>query len=165
MGVPVGSGGNVFDNVEHMEMLDSVISTFDTIYNGLDWGFANDPNAYVKVYFDKTRQDLYIYGEHIGKHESNLELYEALYEKMSMKKRIVTIEDGKEVIKYVDIPFMEKNELITADSAEPKSIADFKAYGCFMRPVEKGPDSVRYGIKWLQSLRHIYIDKYRCPNT
>ena len=55
--------------------------------------------------------------------------------------------------------------MITADSAEPKSIGDFKAYGCFMRAAEKGPDSVRYGIKWLQSLRHIYIDKYRCPDT
>ena len=60
---------------------------------------------------------------------------------------------------------MEMNELITADSAEPKSIADFKSYGTFMRPAEKGPDSVRYGIKWLQSLRHIYIDKNRCPDT
>jgi phage terminase large subunit len=60
---------------------------------------------------------------------------------------------------------MEKNEVMTADSAEPKSIADCKAYGYFMRPAEKGPDSVRYGIKWLQSLRHIYIDKHRCPDT
>lgn len=60
---------------------------------------------------------------------------------------------------------MELNELVTADSAEPKSIADFKSYGCFIRAAEKGPDSVRYGIKWLQSLRHIYIDKHKCPNT
>lgn len=165
MGVPVGTGGNVFDNVEHMDMPDSLIATFDTIYNGLDWGFANDPNAYNKMYFDSTRQDLYIYGEHTRKHESNRELYEVLYEQMSLKKRIYKIVDGQEVTEFVDIPFMEQNELITADSAEPKSIADFKAYGCFMRPAEKGPDSVRYGIKWLQSLRHIYIDKYRCPDT
>ena len=33
------------------------------------------------------------------------------------------------------------------------------------RAAEKGPDSVRYGIKWLQGLRHIYIDKRRCPHT
>jgi phage terminase large subunit len=56
-------------------------------------------------------------------------------------------------------------EQVTADSAEPKSIADFKAYGAFIRPADKGPDSVRYGIKWLQSLRHIYIDKKECPET
>jgi phage terminase large subunit len=34
-----------------------------------------------------------------------------------------------------------------------------------MRGMEKYPDSIRYGIKWLQSLNHIYIDKYRCPET
>jgi PBSX family phage terminase large subunit len=165
MGIPVGTGGNVFDNVEHMDMPDSFIATFDNIYNGLDWGFANDPNAYNKMYFDVARQDLYIYGEHTAKHESNRELYEVLYEQPHLKRRVFKIINGQEVTEYVDVPFMEMNELITADSAEPKSIADFKAYGCFMRPAEKGPDSIRYGIKWFQSLRHIYIDKYRCPDT
>lgn len=165
MGIPVGTGGNVFDNVEHMDMPDSFIATFDTIYNGLDWGFANDPNAYTKMYFDKTRQDLYIYAEHTAKHETNKELYEYLYEEKHLKKRVFKIVDNQEVTEYVDVPLMEKNELITADSAEPKSIADFKSYGCFMRPAEKGPESVRYGIKWLQSLRHIYVDKHRCPDT
>lgn len=165
MGVPVGTGGNVFDNVQHMDMPDSFIATFDNIYNGLDWGFANDPNAYTKMYFDSTRQDLYIYGEHTMTHESNRELFDVLYVQNNLKRRVYKIVDGQEITEYVDIPFMEKNELITADSAEPKSISDFKSYGCFMRAAEKGPDSVRYGIKWLQSLRHIYIDKHRCPDT
>lgn len=166
MGIPVGTGGNVFENVEHMDMPDSFIATFDNIYNGLDWGFSNDPNAYNKIYYDKTRQDLYIYGEHTRKGESNLELYDVLYKESHLKRRKFIIKpDGTEDVIFEDAPFMEQNELITADSAEPKSIADFKAYGCFMRPAEKGPDSVRYGIKWLQSLRHIYIDKYRCPDT
>lgn len=165
MGVPVGTGGNVFDNVEHMEMPDSFIASFDTIYNGLDWGFANDPNAFNKLYFDSARQDLYIYAEHTAKHESNIALHDFLYKTKTMKKRIYKIVKGQEVTEYIDVPMMEYNELITADSAEPKSIGDFKAYGCFMRAAEKGPDSVRYGIKWLQSLRHIYIDKYRCPDT
>ena len=165
MGVPVGTGGNVFDNVEHMDMPDSFIATFDTIYNGLDWGFANDPNAFNKMYFDSARQDLYIYAEHTMKHEKNTELFDFLYKENHLKRRVYKVEGGKEYSEFIDVPMMEFNELITADSAEPKSIADFKAYGCFMRAAEKGPDSVRYGIKWLQSLRHIYIDKYRCPDT
>lgn len=166
MGIPVGTGGNVFENVEHMDMPDSFIATFDNIYNGLDWGFSNDPNAFNKIYYDKTRQDLYIFAEHTKKGESNSELYDFLYKEPHAKRRKFIIKpDGTEDVIFEDAPFMEQNELITADSAEPKSIADFKAYGCFMRPAEKGPDSVRYGIKWLQSLRHIYIDKYRCPDT
>ena len=165
MGIPVGTGGNVFDNVEHMDMPDSMIASFDKIYNGLDWGFANDPNAFNKIYFDSARQDLYIFAEHTAKHEKNTDLYAYLYKENHAKRRIYKIEGGREITEYIDVPLMEYNELITADNAEPKSIADFKAYGCFMRAAEKGPDSVRYGIKWLQSLRHIYIDKHRCPDT
>lgn len=167
LGIPVGTGGNVFDNVEDMVMTDEFISSFDHIHNGLDWGFANDPNAYNKMHFDATRQDLYIFGEHTMKHEKNRDLFEFLYKTDSMHKKVwkYNEETRQEYSEFVPCPFMDVNELITADSAEPKSIADFKAYGCFMRPAEKGPDSVRYGIKWLQSLRHIYIDKRRCPDT
>ena len=162
MGVPVGTGGNVFDNVEHMDMTDGMISSFDTIYNGLDWGFANDPNAFVKVYFDKTRRDLYIFAEHVKVGEVNSELFENLYKNNDkFLKRRSRISDGE--FNFESCPLMELNELITADSAEPKSIADLKAWGAFIRPAEKGKDSVRYGIKYLQSMRHIYIDKFRCP--
>ena len=42
---------------------------------------------------------------------------------------------------------------------------DCKAYGAFIRGAEKGPESVRYGIKWLQGLNHIYIDRKHCPKT
>lgn len=167
MGIPVGTGGNVFENVEDLVMTDELISTFDRIYNGLDWGFANDPNAYTKVHYDRTRNDLYIFAEFNQTHLTNKPLYEALYETPSELVKTVYHYDektGKEYSTQVHIPYMDKNELITADSAEPKSIADFKAWGCFMRPAEKGPDSVRYGIKWLQGLRHIYIDRRRCPN-
>lgn len=38
--------------------------------------------------------------------------------------------------------------------------AGLRIYG-----VKKGPDSVDYGIRWLQSLDEIVIDKRRCPNT
>jgi phage terminase large subunit len=169
MGIPVGTGGNVFENAEHMVMSDELIASFDTIYNGLDWGFANDPNAFTKMHFDKTRQDLYIYAEHTRRGESNAELFDILYKDKDISKLKKRIWDkniaGEDVLRWEPVPFMEMNELVTADSAEPKSIADFKAWGVFMRPAEKGPDSVRYGIKWLQSLRHIYIDKYRCPDT
>lgn len=168
MGIPVGTGGNVFDNIVHLDMSDEFISTFDTIYNGLDWGYANDPNAFIKVYFDKTRQDLYIFGEHVKTHESNRELFETLYKDTSHLRRKIRRYDEnihQEVIEYIPAPLMEFDELLTADSAEPKSIADLKSYGCFIRAAIKGPDSIRYGIKWLQSLHHIYIDKRRCPNA
>ena len=56
-------------------------------------------------------------------------------------------------------------DLITADSAEKKSIGDYKNYGAFIRGAEKGPGSVEYSMKWLASLNKINIDPVRCPHT
>ena len=159
MGIAVGTGGDVFQNVADMDMNEPVPrydvygntiaivpkwQTFDHIYNGLDWGFAKDPFQFVRCHFDRKHLDLYIFDEYRTMHCRNRTVFNALYEE---EKKIT------------------KDELLIADSAEPKSIMDFKAYGAFIRGAEKGPDSVRYGIKWLQGLRHIYIDKRRCPHT
>mgnify|MGYP002117661473 FL=1 len=111
----------------------------------MDWGFAKDPTQFVRMHLDTKKHDLYIFDEYRTYGTRNIEIFDALYK-------------GKK--KHIGM-----NELLTADSAEQKSIADFKAYGAFIRAAEKGPDSVRYGIKWLQSLNHIYIDKRRCPET
>ena len=54
---------------------------------------------------------------------------------------------------------------ITCDSAEPKSIAEMREYGLRVVGAKKGPDSVEYGIKWLQDLEQIIIDPERCPET
>jgi len=153
MGIPVGTGGDVFQNVEDMDMTKPVqivdrqvplYKTFDEIYNGIDWGFAKDPFRFVRMHFDRKHLDLYIFDEFSTVKTRNEDVFKILYD-----------EDKK----------VSREELVIADSAEPKSVADFKAYGAFIREAQKGPDSVRYGIKWLQGLRHIYIDKRRCPET
>ena len=158
LGIAIGTGGDVFKNacdldmeqlVEYTDRLGEVIQipmykTFDHIYNGIDWGFARDPFRFVKMHFDKKHLDLYIYDEYSTTKTRNADVFEIIYN---------------------DLKKVTKEELVIADSAEEKSVADFKAYGAFIRGAEKGPESVRYGIKWLQGLRHIYIDKRRCPLT
>ena len=162
MGVPTGTGGDVFQNVEDLDMeqpievirynqngvpyTDTVPmwKTFENIYNGIDWGFAMDPFRFVRCHFDAERLDLYIFDEFTTYQTRNEDAFKMLYEET---KKVST------------------EELVIADSAEPKSVADFKAYGAFIRGAQKGPESVRYGIKWLQGLRHIYIDKRRCPDS
>ena len=153
LGVAIGTGGDVFPNVEDMDM--SVLvdnagikvpmwQTFDHIYNGIDWGFAKDPFRFVRMHFDAKKLDLYIFREYNTLKTRNAVVFKELYEEKKLLK---------------------KEELVVADSAEEKSVADFRAYGAFIRPTEKGPESVRYGIKWLQGLNHIYIDKRLCPLT
>ena len=159
LGHAIGTGGDVFQNVEDfdtnviVQVTDPVSGnpkevqlwqTFDNIYNGIDWGFALDPFHFARCYFDAKKLDLYIFGEYRTLKARNEVVFNRLYKELKM----LSIDD-----------------LVTADSAEPKSVADFKAYGAFIRGAEKGPDSIRYGIKWLQGLRHIYIDKRKCPNT
>lgn len=154
LGLAVGTGGNVFENVYDLDMAQDIVvgdkkvplySTFSNIYCGLDWGFAADPAQFIRVHLDRTRHDLYIFDEYRTYGTRNKTLFDELYNS--------------------DKPKIHTDELLIADSAEPKSVADFKAYGAYCRGAEKGPDSVRYGIKWLQSLTHIYIDKRRCPNA
>lgn len=154
LGKAIGTGGNVFENVEDLDITQPIdlgykqvplYTTFSNIYNGLDWGYAADPAQFVKMHYDSRKHDLYIYDEYRTKKTRNIQIFKDLYKG--------------------DNPKIGMNELLTADSAEPKSVADFKAYGAFCRGAEKGPDSVRYGIKWLQSLHRIYIDKRRCPET
>ena len=55
-------------------------------------------------------------------------------------------------------------EVITADCAEQKSIAEIKRAGVYrIRPSRKGPDSVVHGIQWINQQR-IVIDE-RCTHT
>ena len=63
----------------------------------------------------------------------------------------------------IDSKHLAKEDLLIADSAEPKSVNDFKAYGQNCRGAEKGPESVRYSMKWLQGLTAIVIDPNRAP--
>jgi len=157
LGIATGTGGDVFKNASDLDMYklieihtgDRVITkplyeTFDHIYCGIDWGFARDPFRFVKCHFDRKHLDLYIFKEYNTVKTRNKEVFDILYE---------------------DKKLIDKQQLVTADSAEEKSVADFRAYGAFIRGAEKGPDSVRYGIKWLQGLNHIYIDRRQCPYT
>lgn len=159
MGKAIGTGGDVFPNVDifdsdgFVEIKDAsgktaqripYINMLTNIYCGLDWGFALDPLRFVRCHFDHARYDLYIFREFNAVKMRNKTAYEELYE----NHKLIT-----------------KEELLTADSAEPKSIMDFKAYGAYIRGADKGPDSVRYGIKWLQGLNHVYIDRKHCPET
>lgn len=143
LGIPVGTGGEVFDNLEIRVIPSEEKARFDHIYMGIDWGWYPDPFHWSKMHYDSARKTLYIYDEYRANKQSNAETWNNLV----MQKGVTG------------------TDLITADSAEPKSIGDYRDYGALCRPAVKGPDSIRYGIKWLQSLKQIVIDPQRCPET
>ena len=110
---------------------------------GLDWGFYPDPWAWNKVHYDAARMTIYVFDEAEAYRKGN----EATAD-------ILRREHG--VTPY---------DLITADSAEPKSIADYKMFGLYCHGAKKGPGSVEYSMKWLGRLAAIVIDPARCPGA
>lgn len=142
LGEVVGSGSAVFENLKLEPIPDDMIQSFDRRLHGVDWGYYPDPWAYNGMQYDAARKTLYIYDEATAERKGNLETAEIL------KAHGLTGEDH-----------------ITADSAEPKSIGDYNAFGLMCRGAQKGPGSVEYSHKWLQSLDCIWIDPSRCPDT
>lgn len=143
LGEETGDGGNVFENVELREITDEEIENFDYLYQGMDFGWFPDPLAWTKMCYQPNKLTLYIFDEFIVNKMSNAKVWEYLKENKGVKN----------------------DDLITADSAEPKSIGDFQSYGSLMRGAKKGPDSVEYSMKWLSGLAKIVIDPRRCPKT
>ncbi|HAM04946.1 MULTISPECIES: PBSX family phage terminase large subunit [unclassified Megasphaera] len=140
LGEVTGTGGAVFENVEDMAMSNELVGNFDRLYYGLDFGFAVDPLAYVAMYYDAKREDLYIFDEIYQQKLTNSQAAES-------------------------IRLRAKDSRILADAAEPKSIAEMAGFGLRISGARKGPDSIDFGMRWLQNRAHIYIDKRRCPNT
>ncbi len=140
LGEVTGTGGAVFENVEDMAMSAELVGNFDRLYYGLDFGFAVDPLAYVAMYYDAKREDLYIFDE--------------IYQ-----QKLTNSQAAK------SIKLRAKDSRILADAAEPKSIAEMAGFGLRITGARKGPDSIDFGMRWLQNRAHIYIDKRRCPNT
>ena len=92
---------------------------------GLDFGYSNDPTSIVAIY--------YFNGGYI--------LDEITFLKGLSNKQIA------------DTLLNEDQALVIADSAEPKSIDEIRAYGVNILPARKGPDSVRSGIQTVQAQR------------
>ena len=44
-------------------------------------------------------------------------------------------------------------------------VKELQDLGMKIKGAKKGPDSIAFGMKWLQDRAKIYIDKRRCPNT
>lgn len=140
LGIPVGTGGNVFDNLELREITDEEMSRFDHIYQGVDYGWFPDPFAFIRLHYDRARETIYLIDE--------------IYQ-----NKLTNEASGNIIIQRG-----YKDAYITCDSAEPKSVADYRAMGLPAKAAVKGPGSVDYGMKWLQR-RKIVIDRKRTPNA
>lgn len=140
LGIPVGTGGNVFDKLELREITDTEIAGFDRIYQGADWGWFPDPFAFIRLYYDRTRETIFLIDEIYQNKMPNEQSAQIILDRGYNDARII------------------------CDNAEPKSVADFRAMRLPAQAAIKGPGSIEYGMKWLQR-RTIVIDRKRTPNA
>lgn len=135
-----GNGGNIFEYIEERTITDEEISHFDRIYQGVDWGWFPDPYAFARIYYDHARETIYFLDE-IGENKKSNDWTAA-----EIKKR-----------GYDDY-------VITCDSAENKSVNDYRDAGLPARGAIKGPGSIEYSMKWLQK-RKLVFDPARTPKA
>lgn len=140
MGEANGNGGNVFEFIEERTITDEEISQMDRIYQGVDWGFYPDKYAFVRLYYDHNSETIYFIDE--------------IYENKLTNRKTADMILGKGYDDYE----------IICDSAEPKSVTDYRDFGLPARGAMKGPGSVDYSMKWWQG-RKIVIDPARTPGV
>lgn len=140
LGVPNGDGGNVFEYLEIRDITDEEISRMDRIFAGVDYGWYPDAFCYLRTYYDSAREKIYLIDELYVNKWSNSKTAEWIKKKG-----------------YDDYTMI-------CDSAEPKSVNDFRDAGLPARGAIKGPGSIEYGFKFLQT-KTIVIDPKRTPNA
>lgn len=129
--------GDVIFRNWRVEDLSELHARADKVYMGLDFGFSSDPCGFVRAQYDAARKRIYVLDE----------VYERGLTNPALARAIAPI-CGR--------------GYVTCDSAEPKSIAELKQHGIRALPARKGPDSVLYGIQWLQ--QHEIIVDVHCQH-
>ena len=127
-------GHAIYTNWTAMDLSDR---EFQTYCNGLDFGYGTGgehPAALTRCHYSPAENTLYV--------------TEAKY-LFGMTNDLLTAECDN---------FFKKG-LIVADCARPDNIADLRRRGQNIVPCKKGPDSVLFGIQWLQKCRIVVDSK------
>lgn len=136
LGEVTGSGGQVFDNLSLRKLTEEEKSAGRT-HCGLDFGFAADPDAFIRAGYDPARRRLWVLDEFCAVRTPVDRLAEEVRGRL----------EG----------------VVRCDSADPRMIAQLRERGINAVGVKKGPGSVAAGVRWLQDLGEIVIDPERCP--
>lgn len=139
LGLFASMGKRVYTNWETRFIMPEELAT-TTAYFGLDFGFVNDPTTLVRADVDEKKKIIYITDEFLQKGMLNNTIADMIKAKGYSK------------------------EVITADSAEQKSIVEIRRAGIDrIRAAKKGPDSILFGIKKLQQFNIVVSPE--CENT
>jgi len=130
--VSEGARGRIFKNWKVMP--DTEYEELEyPVFNGLDFGFSNDPTALIEI----------------KEHNNKIYLRELVYEVGLTNQRIAA--------RMVNLGVSE-NTITYADNAEPKSIEEIRLEGRNIEPTVKGQDSIKAGIDMLLDKEVYYTE-------
>jgi phage terminase large subunit len=128
-----------FKVMAHEDVIDKISNISSNWYrHGMDFGFETSYNALISIVIDDKNKDLYIYEEYY-------------------KNKMTDDKTAIEIASY-------KDKLITADSAEPKTIKYYQQQGFRMRKCKKFAGSRLQNTKKVKRFRNIYCSD-KCKNV
>lgn len=122
-----------------VEDLSGLKKSADKLKLGLDWGFSDDPTAWIKTYYDRSKKTIYILDE--------------LYRCELTNDVLIDILQNEKQIGHTPLP---------CDSSNPDRIYELCRAGITAFPVAKGAGSIEFGIDWL--LRQKIVIDVQCQN-
>lgn len=139
LGEAVGSGGEIFDNLEARTVTDDEIKAFKITYTGLDFGFTIDPSALIKCAYKTDTREVFAFDEWYEYGQYTDGIAQAIRD-------------------------IKPQTMVIADAAEPRVIAELRRESLNVRGCYKGGHFRDDGLRWLRSRNKIIIDPKRCPN-
>ena len=140
LGEPVGLGTNIFDMLEIRPITNEEIQTYQSIYQGQDFGWYPDPKAFIRAAYIPNKEKIVLLDELGGCKIRNSEMARMIQEKG-----------------YDDYALM-------CGVDEQESIVDLRDAGIPARGAIVTPGSRKYTFEWLQC-RTIVIDPARTPRA
>lgn len=140
LGLPVGLGTNIFELLEIRPISDDEIKTYQSIYQGQDWGWFPDPKAFIRLAYLPNKDQVILLDELGGNKIRNTDMARQIIDK-----------------NYDDVRIM-------CGVDEEESILDFRDAGLPARKAIVTPGSRKYTFEWLQC-RTIVIDPARTPRA
>ena len=128
-----------FEVMPEVDVIDKISDiSLRWYFYGMDFGFETSYNALLSIVVDDENKDLYIFDEYY-------------------KNKTTDDKTAIEIALY-------KDKLITADSAEPKTIKYYQQQGFRMKKCKKFAGSRLQNTKKVKRFRHIYCSD-KCKNT
>ena len=159
LGLACGNGSEVFPNLTIRAIPDEEYNGVQYVFAGLDFGFSNDPAAFIRLGYDRKTETILFMDEIYKRQQSNRDLYDLIV--------------GRGLNKWGNEPGYRSplfgtvhadQTVIYCDSASPKDISDLSRMGLRAVPCHKEQGCVIRRLRWLQH-RKIVIDPKRTPNA